>query len=130
MQLAPIDPPLPGLMGDERLTRPAVVLGSSLDRCIQGNPQLLLLLLATFRYTHYMILPARGAIHVILHHSANSRDICQAFMQVCQTLNSYVIDSLMRSLQDLLIGHLRLTTHTYTMDTCTFAAHYNDGLQL
>ncbi len=42
-----------------------------------------MVLLTTFKYSHYMVLPSTGFIHVVFHHSADQRDICQAYLQAC-----------------------------------------------
>ncbi len=42
-----------------------------------------MVLLTTFKFSRYIILPTRGCIHVIFHDVADQRDICQAYLQAC-----------------------------------------------
>lgn len=54
--------------------------------CCAGQPALLVVVLNTFRYTRYLLLPERNAIHVVLHAEAQPRDMVQAYLQVMMCL--------------------------------------------
>jgi hypothetical protein len=47
-----------------------------------GQPALLVVLLNTFRFQRYLLVPERNAIHMVLHAEAQSRDMMQAYLQV------------------------------------------------
>lgn len=47
---------------------------------LAGDAQLLVMLLSTFRYTQFMVVPCDIAIHVILHHRAKGTDIIQVLL--------------------------------------------------
>jgi hypothetical protein len=47
-----------------------------------GQPAMLVVLLNTFRYSRYLLVPERNAIHLILHAEAQPRDMVQAYLQV------------------------------------------------
>jgi uncharacterized protein (DUF2062 family) len=49
---------------------------------VAGNPALLVVLLNTFRFQRYLLVPERNAIHMVLHAEAQSRDMMQAYLQV------------------------------------------------
>lgn len=55
---------------------PVVCWGSA------DHPALLVVLLNTFRYSRYLLVPERSAIHVVLHVDAQPRDMVQAYLQV------------------------------------------------
>jgi hypothetical protein len=48
-----------------------------------GQPALLVVLLNTFRFQRYLLVPERNAIHMVLHAEAQPRDMVQAYLQVC-----------------------------------------------
>eukprot|EP00775_Hariotina_reticulata_P009254 gene9254-9420_t len=50
------------------------------DTC---QPALLVVLLNTFRYSRYLLVPERNAIHMVLHAEAQPRDMVQAYLQAC-----------------------------------------------
>ncbi|KAG2495233.1 hypothetical protein HYH03_006507 [Edaphochlamys debaryana] len=85
LALAPLDPPLPGLSRatGERLT-PHIHVGSRLEHVVEGNANLLVMLLTTYKYAHFMVLPTPDAgLHVVLHEKADPRDMVQAYLQAC-----------------------------------------------
>lgn len=43
---------------------------------------MLVVVLNTFRYTRYLLVPERNAIHLVLHAEAQPRDMVQAYLQV------------------------------------------------
>lgn len=47
-----------------------------------GQPAMLVVVLNTFRYTRYLLVPERNAIHLVLHAEAAPRDMVQAYLQV------------------------------------------------
>lgn len=47
-----------------------------------GQPALLVVVLNTFRYSRYLLVPERNAIHLVLHAEAQPRDMVQAYLQV------------------------------------------------
>jgi hypothetical protein len=49
---------------------------------VAGQPALLVVLLNTFRFQRYLLVPERNAIHMVLHAEAQSRDMMQAYLQV------------------------------------------------
>jgi len=51
---------------------------------------LLVVVLNTFRYSRYLLVPERNAIHLVLHAEAQPRDMVQAYLQVCCLLTSRV----------------------------------------
>ena len=67
VKLAAEDPPLAKFFGDERIMNPRIYVGGCLFDIVEGNPQLLVVLLTTFKYSHYFVVPSSGIIHVILH---------------------------------------------------------------
>eukprot|EP00197_Chlamydomonas_leiostraca_P012062 CAMPEP_0202863288 /NCGR_PEP_ID=MMETSP1391-20130828/3979_1 /ASSEMBLY_ACC=CAM_ASM_000867 /TAXON_ID=1034604 /ORGANISM="Chlamydomonas leiostraca, Strain SAG 11-49" /LENGTH=789 /DNA_ID=CAMNT_0049542905 /DNA_START=6 /DNA_END=2372 /DNA_ORIENTATION=- len=84
VELAAEDPPLPWLLGDARVLNPALIVGG-LERVLDGShPELLVVLLTTFRLSKALVVP-RGptALHVVLHEEAAPRDILQAYLQAC-----------------------------------------------
>lgn len=82
-QLAYQDPPLPWLMGDQRILNPSIEVGTNIEKVVNDNPNLLMVLLTTFKYTRYMMLPKEQHIHVILHQEATAKDMVQAYIQAC-----------------------------------------------
>ena len=44
---------------------------------LAGNPDLLVMLLTTFKFSHYLLLPKPGGLHLVLHERADARDIVQ-----------------------------------------------------
>jgi hypothetical protein len=42
--------------------------------------------LNTFRYSRYLLVPERNAIHLVLHAEAQPRDMVQAYLQVRDAL--------------------------------------------
>jgi hypothetical protein len=67
-ELAAEDPPLPFFLGDQRVLNPAIIIGSDLGRVLEGSsPELLVMLLATFRLSRFLVIPRGPAIHIILH---------------------------------------------------------------
>lgn len=54
--------------------------------CPAGQPGLLVVVLNTFRYSRYLLVPERNAIHLVLHAEAQPRDMVQAYLQVRETL--------------------------------------------
>ena len=46
-----------------------------------ADPELLVVLLSTFRLSRAMVVPRGFTIHVLLHQTAAPRDICQAYLQ-------------------------------------------------
>jgi len=104
---------------DDRLMNPRIFVGGSLYETVQGNAELLVLLHTTFKYSHYMVVPSAGIVHVVLHEAADQRDICQAYLQACilrtrirQGLRLHVgeMAELRIALQDSLLAAERLTT--------------------
>eukprot|EP00877_Chromochloris_zofingiensis_P009142 jgi/Chrzof1/4481/Cz14g14240.t1 len=83
LELAEQDPPLPWFMGDQRILNPDIRVGSNLEKLVAGNPSLLMLLITTFRYSRYLVLPEINAIHIVLHAEASPRDMVQAYLQAC-----------------------------------------------
>lgn len=53
-----------------------------------GQPALLVVLLNTFRYSRYLLVPERNAIHMVLHADAAPRDMVQAYLQVRSRVRS------------------------------------------
>lgn len=50
---------------------------------------MLVVVLNTFRYSRYLLVPERNAIHLVLHAEAQPRDMVQAYLQVrCRTDNT------------------------------------------
>jgi hypothetical protein len=49
---------------------------------ITGQPAMLVVVLNTFRYSRYLLVPERNAIHLVLHAEAQPRDMVQAYLQV------------------------------------------------
>jgi hypothetical protein len=49
---------------------------------LPGQPALLVVLLNTFRYSRYLLVLERNAIHMVLHAEAQPRDMVQAYLQV------------------------------------------------
>lgn len=47
-----------------------------------GQPAMLVVVLNTFRYSRYLLVPERNAIHLVLHAEAQPRDMVQAYLQV------------------------------------------------
>lgn len=43
---------------------------------------MLVVVLNTFRYSRYLLVPERNAIHLVLHAEAQPRDMVQAYLQV------------------------------------------------
>ena len=72
VKLAAEDPPLAKFFGDERIMNPRIYVGGCLFDIVEGNPQLLVVLLTTFKYSHYFVVPSSGIIHVILHQVGRS----------------------------------------------------------
>jgi hypothetical protein len=67
-ELAAEDPPLPFFLGDQRVLNPAIIIGSDLGRVLEGSsPELLVMLLSTFRLSRFLVIPRGPAIHIILH---------------------------------------------------------------
>jgi hypothetical protein len=60
-ELAAVDPPLPWLMGDQRILNPAIRVGTALDALVGGSPALLLVLMSTFRYEKALVVPGNAA---------------------------------------------------------------------
>ncbi|GBF87876.1 hypothetical protein Rsub_00588 [Raphidocelis subcapitata] len=83
LELAEQDPPLPWFMGDQRILNPEIRVGSSFDSMVGRNADLAVTLVTTFRYSRYLLLPTKGAIHLVLHHEAQPRDIVTAYLQAC-----------------------------------------------
>lgn len=82
VSLSAEDPPLPSwLTGDQRFLNPSIIVGSSVEWVVGNDPQRILLLLTTFKYSRYLVIPTETAIHVILHQAADSKDTCQAYLQ-------------------------------------------------
>ncbi|KAL6753727.1 vitamin B6 photo-protection and homoeostasis-domain-containing protein [Haematococcus lacustris] len=83
-ELASEDPPLPFLMGDQRILNPAIIVGAGLDSLLEGaSPELLVVMLTTFKLSRALVVPRGPAIHVLLHEQAGPRDMCQAYLQAC-----------------------------------------------
>ncbi|KAG1675383.1 hypothetical protein FOA52_012302 [Chlamydomonas sp. UWO 241] len=106
-------------LNDDRLMNPRIFVGGSLYETVAGDPELLIVLLATFKYSHYMVLPSTGFIHVVLHEAADQRDICQAYLHACilrtrtrqgVRLHAGEMAELRIALQDSLLAAERLTT--------------------
>lgn len=119
VKLASLDPPLAKFLGDERIMNPRIYVGGCLYDIVEGDPQLLVVLMTTFKYSHYVIIPCSGIIHVILHQAADPRDICQAYLQAAilrgrmkQGVRFHAGDlpELRIALQDSLLAAERLTT--------------------
>ncbi|WIA40997.1 hypothetical protein OEZ86_004639 [Tetradesmus obliquus] len=83
LDLAHQDPPLPWVTADRRILNPAIHVGTQLDKLVQGQPALLVVLLATFRFQRYLLVPEASAIHMVLHAEAAPRDMVQAYLQAC-----------------------------------------------
>ncbi|KAF6259213.1 vitamin B6 photo-protection and homoeostasis-domain-containing protein [Scenedesmus sp. NREL 46B-D3] len=83
LDLAHQDPPLPWVTADRRILNPAIHVGTQLDKLMQGQPALLVVLLNTFRFQRYLLVPERNAIHMVLHAEAQPRDMVQAYLQAC-----------------------------------------------
>jgi len=83
LELAGDDPPLPWFMGDQRILNPDIRVGSQMDKLLGGKPAVLMVLMNTFRYSRYMLLPGRNVLHMVLHVEATPRDIVQAYLQAC-----------------------------------------------
>lgn len=83
LELAEDDPPLPWLAGDQRILNPDIRVGTSFEYLVRGRPDLMATLMTTFRYSRYLILPTRDAIHLVLHQEAAARDIVTAYLQAC-----------------------------------------------
>lgn len=83
LELAEQDPPLPWFMGDQRILNPDIRVGTSFDRMVGRNADLMVTLMTTFRYSRYLLLPTREAIHLVLHQEAQPRDIVTAYLQAC-----------------------------------------------
>lgn len=83
LELAGDDPPLPWLVGDQRILNPDIRVGTSFEYLVRGNPDLMVTLMTTFRYSRYLLLPTRDAIHLVLHQDAQARDIVTAYLQAC-----------------------------------------------
>ncbi|KAI8471816.1 MAG: hypothetical protein J3K34DRAFT_224636 [Monoraphidium minutum] len=79
----PQDPPLPWFMGDQRILNPDIRVGTAFDRMVGGNADLMVTLMTTFRYSRYVLLPTREAIHLVLHQEAQPKDIVTAYLQAC-----------------------------------------------
>jgi hypothetical protein len=54
-----------------------------------GDPARLLVLVSTFRFARYFVLPGPQRIDVVLHVDASSRDIVQAYLQACAPLANW-----------------------------------------
>ncbi|KXZ46824.1 hypothetical protein GPECTOR_40g558 [Gonium pectorale] len=83
LELSPLDPPLPYFSRAAGRLSPPIHVGSRLEHMVEGNANLLVMLLTTYRYRHFMVLPRRDALHVLLHEKADPRDIVQAYLQAC-----------------------------------------------
>lgn len=56
---------------------------------------MLVVVLNTFRYSRYLLVPERNAIHLVLHAEAQPRDMVQAYLQVrCPTDDTVRVCSL------------------------------------
>lgn len=51
--------------------------------CADVGPELVVLLLTTYRLSRVIVLPRGPAVHILLHQEATAKDICQAYIQVC-----------------------------------------------
>ncbi|GAX84178.1 hypothetical protein CEUSTIGMA_g11601.t1 [Chlamydomonas eustigma] len=123
VQLAAEDPPFPVFFSDDRIMNPRIFVGTPVKNMIEGNPEHLVVLLATFKFSRYMVFPSTGAVHVILHQTAENRDIYQAYLQACLLRRrikhdrckylhggEHSLTELRIALQDTLLAAERLTT--------------------
>ncbi|EFJ48789.1 hypothetical protein VOLCADRAFT_104618 [Volvox carteri f. nagariensis] len=83
LELSPMDPPLPYLSRCAGRLSPPITVGGRLEHIVDGNANLLVMLLTTYKYAHFMVVPRRGALHVVLHERADPRDMVQAYLQAC-----------------------------------------------
>ncbi|GIL77193.1 hypothetical protein Vretimale_3153 [Volvox reticuliferus] len=83
LELSPLDPPLPYFSRAADRLSPDIVVGSRLEHIVDGNANLLVMLLTTYKYAHFMVVPRREALHVVLHERADPRDMVQAYLQAC-----------------------------------------------
>ncbi|GFR42027.1 hypothetical protein Agub_g2844 [Astrephomene gubernaculifera] len=83
LELSPLDPPLPYFSRSAHRLSPPIHVGSRLEHVVDGNANLLVMLLNTYKYAHFMVLPLRGGLHVVLHERADPRDMVQAYLQAC-----------------------------------------------
>ncbi|GIL58857.1 hypothetical protein Vafri_13826 [Volvox africanus] len=83
LELSPLDPPLPYFSRAADRLSPDIMVGSRLEHIVDGNANLLVMLLTTYKYAHFMVVPRREALHVVLHERADPRDIVQAYLQAC-----------------------------------------------
>ncbi|GIL58859.1 hypothetical protein Vafri_13826 [Volvox africanus] len=77
LELSPLDPPLPYFSRAADRLSPDIMVGSRLEHIVDGNANLLVMLLTTYKYAHFMVVPRREALHVVLHERADPRDIVQ-----------------------------------------------------
>ncbi|GLI59514.1 hypothetical protein VaNZ11_001407 [Volvox africanus] len=83
LELSPLDPPLPYFSRAAYRLSPDIMVGSRLEHIVDGNANLLVMLLTTYKYAHFMVVPRREALHVVLHERADPRDMVQAYLQAC-----------------------------------------------
>ncbi|PNW84547.1 hypothetical protein CHLRE_03g148150v5 [Chlamydomonas reinhardtii] len=85
LELCAADPPLPALSRTATRLKPPIHVGSRLEHVVDGNANLLVMLLTTYKYAHFMVLPRTqpDRLHVVLHDKADPRDIVQAYLQAC-----------------------------------------------
>lgn len=83
LELSPLDPPLPHLSRAAHRLSPRILVGSRLEDVVEGNANLLVMLLTTYKYAHFLLLPRGGGLHLVLHDKADARDMVQAYLQAC-----------------------------------------------
>eukprot|EP00198_Chlamydomonas_reinhardtii_P006247 XP_001695583.1 predicted protein [Chlamydomonas reinhardtii] len=57
LELCAADPPLPALSRTATRLKPPIHVGSRLEHVVDGNANLLVMLLTTYKYAHFMVLP-------------------------------------------------------------------------
>ncbi|GLC60268.1 hypothetical protein PLESTB_001592600 [Pleodorina starrii] len=95
LELSPMDPPLPyfSRCAAERLS-PPIIVGSRLEHVVDGNANLLVMLLTTYKYAHFMVVPRRGALHVVLHERADPRDMVQESLAAAERLTTIFMSTI------------------------------------